>query len=710
MKLFIFSLLIISSSTWAMDNLIRPNFPACQGKALMYEEDYLAQKKIWDESKQCGIDVQVVSKTTFWEAAFSKLGTKAESKQAVDFLSKVGKKALSFIEQNNIYSNILIHCAKEDEAWFKNQNDPSMYNYSLCEGLLDSVRETITLVRPHLRYNLALASYRVMTLQREALKPEDNINWKLKEARGTIAPKMEPLNGYEMGQVIKAFNKDTKEIESVWNKFNNTNDETNISLMGNAGLFGVQISPEQEYQNYLMLNRRRKQNEYKARYLELLTQVPILAYLGSGNPTNAELAKAAEKLLENGVSEHNKIKRIFINDSYLAADPSKIASRAKDMMVFMQYGPVVNELLAEEAHLCGDAQGISSYVKKVSMRNNVAIVAGMVGISVFAGFYATPLVAGTALGALSGATLATIAVLPISGLVYYHDYSNYVQSQKRTFNAVETIIGGKTIGDIDSFSRAKGIVMINLAIAATGIDLWGGGLGKGAFFLSSAAISGKSLSEESTKLAFKKILAKKNFEDATIQIWMKNLNSADPKIIERTILSIMQEASFSKNELKLFQSLVSKIGKDFSSNDMKRLELFFYRLPVDDTLRGQVVEESLKIIQKLPPQILTGSSRHEKLRLMVSMLSLGGKADHPRIISLMKEWDGKGLNGLIRTYELAGEKIHTLPPGSFSSHLTRQKKAYGLALDDLLKEQDELKALSKTEKKALKNQMIRCGF
>ncbi|MGE3611345.1 MAG: hypothetical protein AB7I27_17255 [Bacteriovoracaceae bacterium] len=702
MKFLFLSITFLSFQAHALEKLVKPIFPACMGVAMMYDEEFKKQQKIWEQSKQCGIDVQVVPRTTFWEAVFSDIGTKNEAQMAINFLTKVGKKAESAIEQNNYYNQVLLNCVRPSIK--KDQKEQER-----CDELVSALKETIRVVRPKLRFNLALSQYKSITLEREEIKPEDNINWKLEEARGTIAPKMESLNGQEMSDVLKAFNRDTKEIDKEWNSFQSPTDEPiQIPAGTTAALMGVQIAPDQEYQNYLMLKRRKKQNEYKARYLELLAQVPILAYMGSANPSNRDIEAAVLRLIDNANKEKDKIKHIFINDKFLATDKTKNAKRAKAMLDFLQYRPVVNEVLYENYSQCGVANGLASYVTKVSLRNNVALVAGMIGVSAFVGIQGGAIIAGAGLSGMSAAALSTIAVLPISGLVYYHDYIKYKASERRVFNVAETFDEGLSIGDINQYSRDRGIVMTNLVLAAIGADLWGGGFIKSGLVFGVTAISSRSLSEASTKIAFRRVLSKQGIREETINNWLKSLSDKDPLKVERTIQEISQEANLSFKEIKLFHTLIGKMAKDFSEKDLKRLQFFMYRLPEEASKRDQIVESSLRIIEKLPPEALAGNQKFEKLRLLVAVTSFG-EHNSKKVTSLMKNWN-EGLSGLTRTYELAAEKLKDLPASSFSSNAERQRKAYSLALSDLMKEEESFKELSRSEKRAVKDQMIRCGF
>lgn|GEM_PF-5655333 len=699
----LFLIVLYSLTLSATVERVRSPFAACQGKLLLHPKEYKEQQKVWEESKQCGIDATIVPHTNFWETTFSKLGNEAETRAALNFLTQVGLQAQKNVEQNIVYSEILINCALRNQKWFEQKKDKKTYNFDLCDEMVASVRETIKVVRPHLRFNLALSTYKKITLTAEETKPEDNINSLLKEASGTLAPKTNPLTPEELDLAVKQYNKDTAEINKQWEKIAPSPSDLAYSIPS-LDLMGYQADPNAPYNNFLMLKRRRLQLTYKAKYLEILAQIPIMGFLGSANPTNEEIAVATKELLKNSLNEKSRIDRLLTNDKYLATDPTKLHFRAKALIEFMKYGPVLNEFLTENDQYCGTATGLSEFVSKTQMKNNVLIVGSMIGTALFTSWYGPALLAGTAFQSMSAMALSTFAVLPISGMVYYHDYTQYVQSKERAFNAPENILGGKKLGTIDSYSKAKGVVVLNLALAAIGIDLWGSGIGKGLVSLTGAALTGKSLGQESTKLAFQSVLKEHGVKELKAQELVANLTSKDAKLVESSILTIMQTIKLSDKEVLLFKNVLTKFGRNFTAQEAKRLELFYYRLPIDPIKREKVISSSLEIIQGLSPERLAKSDRHEVLRAVIAISSYE-KHNTEKMVQILNQWSPTQIDGLARTYELAGEKLLLS-----SAKPMNERTAFGQAVSELMDLNDEFRVLSKTEKNETKRLMISCGY
>ena len=113
-------------------------FDVCKNVGLLKKDDYQKNKAYWDRAiNECGVDIQVLPDTGFFNTMISKLGQLDENKNSASFLKQVGERALSYVDINNKFTENLIHCARNDKTWFESQQakasskeEKNFYNYT----------------------------------------------------------------------------------------------------------------------------------------------------------------------------------------------------------------------------------------------------------------------------------------------------------------------------------------------------------------------------------------------------------------------------------------------------------------------------------------------------------------------------------------------------------------------------------------------------
>jgi len=715
-------------------------FETCQNITFVGKEDYAKNKEFWDKAiNECGADVQVLPDTGFFSTIKFKLGEQDENRRSNLFLRRVGARAAGYVELNNRLTEHLIQCARKNQKWFeeraataRSKEEEEFYDFAKCENVLDALKETMAEVRPQLRQAVALSRYQDIMQAHELgsnTQPEKFLNSYMQAAPGLVIPRgLERMEKDEIAAAVKRFNEDTKEIEASFEKrlAELRNREAELKKQGMSDWEVRQRLPKWFYeynpkskwnnvtfQDHLKRERQVKFAKYRDEYMQLLTKAPILAFLGKKNPTNEEIAAAAEQLLKNGKEEQARIEKTLasVDKPVTTAGkslPKSDQAQAKEMFEFMKYGPIVRELLAEDPSQCKTATGIANYISNSELRNNVALMAGMVGGIGYLAVRGTALVAGTALAGLSNTAIATMAALPVAGGFYYRDYKNFIDAERRFFNVPETERFGTAVGDLKEYEEAKNALSMSLAIAGTGIDFWGLGLGKGIAMVGGAAFAGKLGTRAASSAALKGTLKSKGLSEAEIAKVFADLNSGNKDTAARAAAKLIKDLNLDDAEIRFMRIAAQKgvLKEQNAQGLMDPIQRELGKLNAEE--RKRVYSKAMEILEGVNSAKLNEYNRRQVLESAIAGARFGIK-DPKQLAAKINDWE-EGLEGLTKTFRLAKRHLDDAKIRNIANLEARQEAAFDKALDEMRALNPELKAMPESEWAKMKPGLRSCGL
>lgn len=698
--------------------------PACQGIPVLNEKDYLKHKSYWDETvNSCRIKIDVIPKISFNEVLAGNIQEAENSAASYSgFLEEVGLKALSFLETNNKLTEVLYHCANGDKDWFESKKsliltdgENDLYDFSKCSSLLGNLKSKIVSTRPKLRQLLALTSFEI-GLNYNDIETRYDVNKKLKSSKGVIAPKMEKLNEVELQKARKSLRKKLLEIEQAWEKINPENLETSIKdklIRVGLSLIGSTVEKKRD------LFYGEKINEYslenKTAYMEVLAKLPIMAFLKKKIPSNGEIAKAAQDLLSNGEAEKQKILDLLYeanngrsrNSKSNAKEKITESYKANILVDFMKYGLVVNEVLTESPSYCGVATGLTNYLRHNQTKKNALLITGLLGGTALVATKGVILLSGTFLESLSGAALATYATLPVAGAIYLSEYQAYTSSKQRTFNAYETFEDGEPLVELEEYALSRRTLMISLALAGTGIDLWGAGLLKAGGALVGVNASARVLEKYSAKKTVAAILRQNGMDEQQISQTTKHLMNGSEIQVKEALDKVLRNNQVNPQEIAMIRLLLGS-QVQVNGNSVRFLETFLSSLPTQAKQREIATENALNIFKQLDQTTLNSLSTGKKAKL-IAMASRFKHMRAEKIIRIVKNWD-EGVDGLLKVYQQAWDNLSKGQYSFMSDIAQREEMAFEAALDALMRQSPEFKYLPLAERQAQRTKMMDCSY
>jgi hypothetical protein len=748
-KLFILSISLLASAAYADSadplkgvNLKNSPFEVCQAITFVGKSDYEKNKEFWDKAiNECNADVQILPDTGFFNTVRFKLGEADENRRSALFLKRVGERARGYVDLNNRLTEHLIRCAKADKAWFdtkaaaaRSKEEEEFYDFSKCNVVLDALKDTMNETRPKLRQAMALSRYEDMIQSHELdsnTNPARYLNTYMQAVPGLVIPRgVERLAKEETNDAVKQFRADTKEIEENFEKrlADLKKREAELKSQGMKDYEVRQRMPQwyyhydaakkwnnPDFQDHLKRERQERFVKYRAQYNELLQKAPILAFLGKKDPSNAEIAEAAQKLLENGIAEKKLIEEnLRKGEARYSAGRGGSRERsdedqAKNMFDFMKYGPVVREVISEDPSQCKTATGIANYVMNNDTLKTSALAVSMLGGVGYMAIRGTALVAGTALAGLSSTTLAVAAALPFSATFYYRDYKNFIDAERRTFNVPETERFGTQIADLKDYEEAKNALTLSLAIAGTGIDFWGLGLVKGGMLMGSAALAGRLSSKAANSIALKQALRAKGLTAAEVDNVFRQLNSGDPELAGRAAAKLIKDLGLDDAEIRFMRQAAAK-GVLKEQNAEGLMDPIRKQLAALDAKERKVVySKAMEILQDVNSAKLNEYTRRQVLESAIAGARFGIK--DPKVLAAkINDWE-EGLEGLTKTFQIAKQRLDDPEIRQIANLDLRHDAAFGKALDDMRASNPELKAMPDSEwNSTVKPQLLSCGL
>lgn len=717
-------------------------FETCKDVALISNSDFKKNEAFWKEAiGECGIDVQILPETGFFQTVASSLRDQATGMSSYEFLKKVGERAGSYQNLNNELADHLRHCALKDKAWFgqKAANAPTpvereFYDYSNCDKTVGKVKKAIQEVGAKARIKRAVLE--------STGSPWDSTKNFLKAQIGAKLPiESMTIPAAEMDAAKKILAEDEKEVQKEFTAAIKKNMDKLKELQGKSAAGNALQSNELEdwfkgwytetqggknpnsrlakpYVDKATLPIKNKiWAKHKDDFLKHLGEVPVLAFLSSANPSDAEIAKGAAEVLKNGEAELKVIREKIAHASAptwsngrvpkrnakgirVLTDVSRVPSveeRGQYLLGMMKYGPIVNELLKEDPLSCRTATGIANMISSSELRGNATLIVGMLGT-----------IGGAAVlgpAALGGAAFATPALLATGvGLAWgtgitYSEHKEFIRAKQRTFSVVETQESGRAIADIKDFDEARDNFI--LAASLSPLDFVGSGLGLKA----GAAMGftmGKMLERPGAKLALKAALEKRGLRAVEIDKLFTDLLSNNADAARIAARKIMTEIGVDANHVNFVRMAASK-GL-FKAENPEAFKAILNEVK-DRKINLRIANDVLSNVNSAK---INSGNREQVLRAAISGAEFGVQ-DPKKLAGVINDWD-QGIEGLARAYEVAKKKLELPEVRGLASLEARQTEAFSKALDEMMDGNPAFRALSPQDRAAAKSQMMTCGI
>ncbi len=676
-------------------------FPACKSTPMIGKSDYLKNKDFWDHAmKDCHVNLEVLPDTGFFNTMISKLDEEGRTGSDAAFLTAVGKRALQYVIQNNTNTRNLIACARNEKDWL----DKNKLTKASCDALEHQVMSAAGSVRESFRFNRILMEGGSF----EFFRTHPNEAWK--SSFGETAPdSTEAPTAEEIRKMSAAYSKDHKECADAWAR---NPDSKTYQFNARSANYGLDKSD-----NFFTACYSEKQVKYRVGYLADLSKAPILAFLGQKNPNPEQVALAAQKLLMNGLKEQQKILNALGDSNTevaaynipvllpipfvvpVGSRPKTADEKAKALLRFMKYGPVVNELLHKSPGECKVATGLANYIENTNMRNDVGLMVGMIGAA-----FVAPEALGAAgvTGTLGAGTVGTLAALPVAGYMSYQNVQNANDARERNYNAMVTDGKlGHALGDVKEYEQAKSSVILDLAMFPLNFI----GIG-GAKFVNGRMVEAAENLFKSEKAAesLTALLETKGMAKPEIETTIAHLRSGKPDLIESAANKVIKTLDLDPNEIALVQAVQNGLG----TKNERWARMALKMMPKDAKDRQAVVKEAIAIFDKMNPAKFNDITRPKAVEAAFAAANFGIK-DPARIASALTEWDGESVEGLTRAYKLAAQKMKSPDYLKIASVEERQQKAFDSALEDLMKDKPEFASMSAAERAKAKGEMCTCA-
>jgi hypothetical protein len=672
-------------------------FEVCQDVPLISNADYLKNKDFWDQARvECeDLDVQILPDTGFFNTMIGKLGEQDDAVRSREFLKRVGDRTAKYMQTNNEITEHLIHCAKKDKAWFDTQLAKStspeqreFYDFGNCASVMEKAKNEIGDAASKARILVGF-----LASQRSQLPGWRAIADKLRGASGLkLAIENQEPTEAEKVEIRKLTEKHWKDRDAKVQEWNNDPK----FVKGNLSF------AEQGYKTKKFL-------ETWDELLAIVQQVPVLAYLDSNVATDQSVAAASEKVLKNGIDSRNEVLKLLAAGEKTERTVGRGAKakvsdqeRMKAMFELMKYGPVAKEILKEDPQMCQTATGIANHISNTELRNNAALMVGMLGTAGAAAVVGPAALAGTAIAAVATpAFMATGAGIGFSAYLGVKDYQRYADSKRRTFSVVETggVLTngqdkGRAVSDVKEFDQYRDSFMMALALSPA--DLVGSGVYMGV----AGHTIGKFLQGPGARKALTGALRSKGIGQVEVDRLFKDLVSEDAKVAQTAARKIITEVGMDENMIKFVRMAAAK--RAYAEQNPEAMASILKEVKDGKTYMG-----AMKVLENVNSAKINPANRDQVLRAAIAGAEFG-VTDPKKLAAVITDWD-QGLDGLSRTYKVAADKMKTVPEISKIANVEeKQRMAFRAALNDLRAENPELRAMPETEWKKMADEMEVC--
>ena len=620
-------------------SLSQSQFPACDGIKFISKKDFNKKPEYWNKKCHNGEKIQILPEDGGF---FFKLQNATAS---LSLLTATGEKVLAIMDEKIKGQEKILDCFKSEKS------TPA------CEKIKSDEINNLYTQFPIMRQNLALAEGKDLELKGvkrgspgtlEFPKVEDAINSSLsKSALGLSgvfrADGLEPLSP---GEKFQASNTMAEHLDEIKNSKELKTD----------------------HQRLLTFNQMRA--TYKAKYLETLQKAPLLMNVGKLPAKHEEqrisslFIEGIEKNLKLAKKERGSIQSQWSRASMTAPLPFSRAKRAvgdenrsKEILSFIAYQPIVNEVLKEQVkenpYMCAVAQGLIEAHSTEELKSNGLIVGGVVtgavaltaltgGLGALVLPEMVPVIGGMA---LSAQTATAIVLGP--GIGFYSrsvDQGNFEKSKALVSSGI------KSVESVDQ--EDAGVVIGNATI---GLDFVGIGLFKfaGQKIFSKLAEStlkaeGLSAAEAKRLLEIGQSTASHNQKQATEA--MTKINES----LKKRLKAIFPKKDVSKDELDALSSIneMKVVPKEETLKD------FFARLDQASMKadKKKILTDAVEILKKQKPEFFNSASPQDLTELnkqIVAIARYGEVKDPEKIALMLSTWQPKAKEKLNTVFDEA---------------------------------------------------------
>lgn len=462
-------------------------------QTFLTKADYEKNKEYWDRAKtECSSDVniEVLADTGFFNDLLQNIKgsvgmqyyDEETLKKAKEFLTVIGEKSKEYATINRKHNEKLAACAPNPD----NQSQE-------CKELISNTKAVMASIRPELRQEMALSRYGKNATIGQAYRLDESkeralvINKALQAVDGLPSPnsgylavlgvdsatnnsKIPALTPAELAAAQAKFEQDSKDIIA---EKNSKGYDDYINKHFTFGTWNMEApgrsSFDRDKNKVVGWDRYAKQQEHKDKYIKLINQAPLLAYIGSTDPSDKEIIEAAKVFAKNAKDQEDKIA--------LALDNGKKESggQSSSMYDFLSYGPVIKELLKKDPRFCGAATMLAQYKTSEDLQGTLGYAALAVSGGIAANGLKVAAGAVTRLGAVgsvlsSSGTLMALGSAPGSIAIQARDWNKAKDVGQRFASSMD---GKHTLAEMQEYNEAMDNVKMNLLF--TPLDFMGAG-------------------------------------------------------------------------------------------------------------------------------------------------------------------------------------------------------------------------------------------
>ena len=395
----------------------KPQYESCQDVDISSVKTHKGSKTIKTVAEFCF--------TCFFKKnyGFEELKEAADAVQSKAFREKLQKRVIGQIESKLFQTKVLRACATEDRNWLSRQKADWPLMKEVCKQRTKDLKSELKTRWPEMRINRMLSQ-----VNADQIVPGN--------PDLSFAPSHTVRDFSPMPKLTK------KEQEEVKRRWANSLSETPLDKITPSDLRSHVLEGRPLYhlttedQSRLRKATWEMQKKAKNSYFEIMSEMPILGYLSTGNPNKKELGEALLKIEEN------------LGDFLKKAKDPKA-----EMGLLLSFKPLVEELLKETKEYCLAAEGARIQAENDESLKNW----GLLGLGVLA---AVPCF-------ITGPVGATACLT--AGMAF--GVAGYKQAQVAKEESLGRVLTGKefeTLAGLDAKEKEEFLAKVFLPLGAFG--------------------------------------------------------------------------------------------------------------------------------------------------------------------------------------------------------------------------------------------------
>ena len=347
----------------------------------------------------------------------------ADAVQSKAFREKLQKRVIGQIESKLFQTKVLRACATEDRNWLSRQKADWPLMKEVCKQRTKDLKSELKTRWPEMRINRVLSQVNIDQI----VTGKPNLSFPLSHTVSDFSP-MPKLTKKEQEKVKRWWANSLSEADV---------DKVTATDIKSKFLEGQPLKDlTHDDQNQLRKATWEMQKKAKDSYFEIMSEMPILGYLSTGNPNKKELGEALLKIEEN------------LGDFLKKAKDPKA-----EMGLLLSFKPLVEELLKETKEYCLAAEGARIQAENDESLKNW----GLLGLGVLA---AVPCF-------ITGPVGATACLT--AGMAF--GVAGYKQAQVAKEESLGRVLTGKefeTLAGLDAKEKEEFLAKVFLPLGAFG--------------------------------------------------------------------------------------------------------------------------------------------------------------------------------------------------------------------------------------------------